>query len=302
MAGRRGNNEGCIYKRNDGRCCAQVSLGGRRITKYAKTQRECREWVKQTLDKIDHGLTFNGTQITLERFMESWLSGKELSRRPNTVRNYRKYCEQYIFPVLGKMLLQSILPAHLRQLYLRMQAEGRDARTIQLVHVTMHCALKQAVKEGLIGHNPVEAVERPKVETQQFQIFTEEQARTFLAVARGHRYEALFCLALTTSLRKGELFGLMWSDVDWQKGVLRVKRQLQMASWSGPVLSPTKTKSGRRQIKLGKGSLAMLEAHRADADWPLKGQCHRRYLRSCDGTFAGRSRTEDRGTGNPYPG
>ena len=94
---------------------------------------------------------------------------------------------------------------------------------------TLHCALKQAVKEGLIGHNPMDAVERPKVETQEFHIFTEEQARTFLAAAKGHPYEALFYLALTTGLRKGELLGLMWSDVDWEKGTLRVERQLQQA-------------------------------------------------------------------------
>jgi integrase len=262
MARKRGNNEGTIYKRNDGRWCAQVSLGGRRITKYAKTQKECRDWVKQTLDKIEHGLTFEGTQISLERFMESWLDGKELSRRPNTVRNYRSYCSEYIFPVLGKMRIQAILPAHIRQLYLRMQMDGRGARTIQLIHVTLHCALKQAVREGLIGHNPMEAVERPKVETQQFQVFTEEQVRTFLAAARGHPFEALFYLALTTSLRKGELLGLMWSDVDRQKVSLKIERQLQNVPGNGYALVPTKTKSGRRQIKVGKGALAMLEAHR----------------------------------------
>ncbi len=160
------------------------------------------------------------------------------------------------------MRLQAIAPSHVRQLYLRLQVEGKGARTIQLVHVTLHCAFAQAVKEGLIGHSPLDAVERPKVETEQFQIFTEEQARTFLSAARGHQYETLFFLALTTSMRKGEILGLMWTDVDWKKGTLRIERQLQQASSSGAVLAPTKTKSSRCQIKLGKGLLAMLESHR----------------------------------------
>jgi integrase len=262
IARKRGNNEGTIYKRKDGRWCAQVSLSGRRVTKYAKSQKACRDWVKAILNKIEHGLTFDGTQVSLEQFMESWLAGKELSRRPSTVKNYRSYCSEYIFPTLGKMRLQNILPSHLRQLYLRMQEEGRGARTIQLVHVTLHGALKQAVKEGLIGHNPVEAVERPKVETQQFQVFTEEQVRAFLAAAKEHPLVALFYLALTTSMRKGELLGLMWTDVDWQKGSLRIERQLQIETGKGYVLVPTKTKAGRRTIKVGKGALAMLEAHR----------------------------------------
>ena len=262
MAGKRGNNEGCIYRRKDGRWCAQVSLNGKRITKYAKTQHECRDWVKQTLDKIEHGLTFEGAQLSLERYMQSWLSGKELSRRSSTVRNYRRYTDLYILPALGKLRLQAIVPAHIRQLYLRLQVEGKGARTIQLVHVTLRCAFAQAVKEGLIGYNPLEAVERPKVETKQFQIFTEEQARKFMMTAKGHPYEALFYLALTTGMRKGEILGLKWSDVDWEKSMLRVERQLQPVSFNGGALAPTKTKSGRRQIKLGKGLLAMLELHR----------------------------------------
>src|SRR5512140_2680587 len=205
MAGKRGNNEGCIYRRKDGRWCARVSLNGKRITKYAKTQHECRDWVKQTLDKIEHSLTFEGSKLSLERYMQSWLLGKELSRRSSTARNYRRYTDLYILPALGKLRLQAIVPTHIRQLYLRLQVEGKGARTIQLVHVTLRCAFAQAVKEGLIGYNPLKAVERPKVETKQFRIFTEEQARKFMMTAKGHAYEALFYLALITGMRKGEI-------------------------------------------------------------------------------------------------
>jgi len=194
--------------------------------------------------------------------MQNWLSGKELSRRSSTVRNYRRYTDLYILPALGKLRLQAIVPAHIRQLYLRLQVEGKGARTIQLVHVTLRCAFAQAVKEGLIGHNPLDAVERPKVETKQFRIFTEEQACTFMIAAKGHSYEVLFYLALTTGMRKGEILGLKWSDVNWEKSMLRVERQLEPVSFNGGALAPTKTKSGRRLIKLGKGLLAMLELHR----------------------------------------
>jgi integrase len=262
MAKKRGNNEGTVYKRQDGRWCAQVSLSGKRITKYAKTQRECHDWVREITNKIEHGMSFDATQLTLERFMQSWLDGKDLSIRQNTARNYRRYAEQDILPVIGKMRLQNILPAHVRQLYLRMQAEGKGSRTIQLVHATLHCALKQAVRERLIGYNPMDAVERPKVETKEFHIFTESQARTFLESASGHPYEALFYLALTTGLRKGELLGLMWDDVDWEKGTLRVERQLQQAYSSSAVLIPTKTKADRRHIKVGKVGIALLKEHR----------------------------------------
>jgi len=262
MARRRGNNEGSIFKRKDGRWVGEVSLNGRRLTKYAKTQKECRDWVNETLGKIDHGLSFDGAQLTLSQYMESWLSGKELARRPSTVRNYRRYMNLYILPALGRMKVQAILPAHIRQLYMRMQHEGKGARTIQLVHVTLHCAFSQAVKEGLVGYNPMEAVERPKVETKRYDILTEEQARTFMAAAKGHPLETLFFLALTTSMRKGEILGLMWTDVDWEKSIIRVERQLQPVSFEGGALVPTKTKSGRRAIMVGPGALALLKEYR----------------------------------------
>jgi len=261
MARRRGNNEGSIFKRKDGRWVGEVSLNGRRLTKYAKTQKECRDWVNVTLGKIEHGLSFDGAQLTFSQYMESWLSGKELARRPSTVRNYRRYMNLYILPALGRMKVQSILSAHIRQLYMRMQHEGRGARTIQLVHVTLHCAFSQAVKEGLVGYNPMEAVERPKVETKRYDILTEEQARTFMTATKGHPLETLFFLALTTSMRKGEILGLMWTDVDWEKSVLRVERQLQPVSFEGGALVPTKTKSGRRAIMVGPSALALLKEH-----------------------------------------
>ncbi len=165
MARRRSNNEGCIYRRKDGLWCAQVSLAGKRLTKYGKTQKECRTWIKETLGKIENGLTYAGTQVTLEQFIELWLEGKELSRRPHTVLQYRQIVRQHILPQLGKMRVQDIQPAHVKQLYFRKRGEGRGARTVQMIHMVLSCVLKQAVREGLLGRNPVDAVDRPRVRT-----------------------------------------------------------------------------------------------------------------------------------------
>ncbi len=273
MAKRRGNHEGSIYRRKDGLWCAQVTLDRHRLTKYSKSQSECRDWIKQTLAKVEGGLTYEGTQLTLARFMDTWLHGKELARRPSTVNGYRRYAELYILPALGHARLQDILPGLIKQLYAQLKQEGRGARTIQLVHVTLHAAFKQAVREGFLGRNPVDAIERPKVERVEFQILNEGQARQFLIAASGSLLETLFYLALTTGMRKGELLGLKWSDLDEEKGVLLVQRQLQQIPRKGFILVPTKTKAGRRQIKIGQGAISQLKAHRerqeklkADAD------------------------------------
>jgi len=181
MARRRANNEGTIFYRASRReWVAQVSLDGRRLTKYAKTQRECRDWVKETLTKIGFGLTFSGTQVTLAKYIQTWIDGKELSRRPHTVNTYRMLIRLHILPMIGKMLLQDIQPAHLKQLYLAKKEEGRSARTVQMIHIILHSMLKQAVKEGILGRNPADAVERPKAEPAERVILTEEQARQLI--------------------------------------------------------------------------------------------------------------------------
>jgi integrase len=264
MARRRGNNEGGIYHRKDGLWCAQVSLQGRRLTKYAKTQKDCREWIKETLKKIDGGLTFEGTQVTLERFVVGWLDGKELARRAVTVEQYRQICRQHILPTMGKMRLQEIQPANIKQLYLAKKEEGRGARTVQLIHTVLHNVLQQAVREGILGRNPTDAVERPKVEKTEMQILTEEQARRFVIATMRNRYGMLFYLALMTGMRQGELLGLKWTDLDWDKGLLNVQRQLQRSKGHSPQLVPPKTKAGRRQVKLGQGTLERLSRHKED--------------------------------------
>ena len=108
--------------------------------------------MKETLTKIDRGLTFTGTQVTVEKFAKAFLEGKELSRRPQTVHQYRQIFDLHILPTIGKMRLQDIQPTHLKQLYLKKKDEGRGARTVQLIHSVMHTILNQAMKEVTTLH------------------------------------------------------------------------------------------------------------------------------------------------------
>jgi integrase len=159
------------------------------------------------------------------------------------------------------MRLQDVHPSHIKQLYGLKRDEGRGARTIQLIHTILHNIFKQAVREGILGRNPIDAVERPKVEQSETWTLKEEQARQFLIAATGTRFETIYYLALTTGMREGELLGLKWSDLDRNKSILFVQRQLQRIPGQGYVLVPPKTKAGRRDIKLGRGTLLQPQAH-----------------------------------------
>jgi hypothetical protein len=91
MGRKRANNEGKIYYRADRHAwCAQITIEGHRMTTYARTQHECRDWIRDMLVRIRGGLTYDGTKVTLAEFMEGWLTGEELSRRARTVFSYRQ--------------------------------------------------------------------------------------------------------------------------------------------------------------------------------------------------------------------
>lgn len=104
------------------------------------------------------------------------------------------------------------------------------------------------------------------MEVAERKILTEEQAQHLIIATTGTRYGTLIYMALMTGMREGELLGLKWSDVDWTKGQLHVQRQLQVMKVDGSVMVPPKTKAGRRQIKLGPGTLDRLAKHREEQD------------------------------------
>jgi integrase len=233
MGKRRGNNEGSIYQRPDGRWCAQVSIGGRRLTKYAATQRECRDWLKETIAQVDDGLNMEGAKATLAAFFDRWLETIKPSVRPNTWDQYSRIARRHILPQLGVIRLKDLRPDHVQALYTAQVQAGTGQRTVKIIHGILHRALGQALKWGLLRRNPADAVEKPKVKRTEMRTLDLGQAQTLLETAAGHRLEALLHLAIHTGLRQGELLGLRWSDLDWKTGALQVQRQVQRTTGQG---------------------------------------------------------------------
>jgi integrase len=167
---------------------------------------------------------------------------------------------------MGKLRLQEIQPAHIKQLFARKKDEDRVPRTLQYIHSALHCALQAAVHEGILGRNPVDAVERPNVELSEFRILTEKQCRQFLIAAAESPNEVLYWMALTTDMRQGELLGLKWAGMDWDKGTLLIQCQLLRLEHRGLALTPPKTSAGRRMNKLGPGMREKLSSHSKISD------------------------------------
>jgi integrase len=189
--------------------------------------------------------------------------------RPSTWVSYQGLLEAYVIPTLGGVELQQLTPAHLASLYQELLASGRrhrpgglSAKTVRNVHVLMHRALRDAVRWGYTVRNVAAAADPPKAKPAELQVWTPGQLRAFLTYVRQDRYYAAWLLAATTGMRRGELLGLRWVDVDLAAGRVAV-RQPRVVVDHAVYTSEPKTARSRRSIALDSATVAALREHQA---------------------------------------
>lgn len=274
--GKRGNGEGSISRRKNGGWMGQYVVhtaeGKKRRTVYGKTRAEVAKKLNRALSDREDGLVFDAGNLKVGEYLERWLKDSvEGNVRSRTLSNYQLQVRHHITPALGRIKLKTLTPAHVQGLY-RQKLEGAEGSpglapsSVRYIHAVLHRALKQALRWGLVPRNVSEAVDLPKLVSEEVDALISEEARAFLEAARGDRFEALYVVAVTTGLRRGELLGLRWSDVDLREGVaatLRVGRQLQrMRDGSGLKFVAPKGGKGRT-ICIPARAVDALKAHRA---------------------------------------
>lgn len=241
-----------------------------------KTKREAEAGMAQWLVEIERGTAVNTSKMTVGEYLQDWLTTSARHRvRPTTFESYQKLVRSYILPVLGAVPLQKLTPTQVQAFYAAQLTEGRDGnkakglspRTVRYLHAILHRALKEAVNLGLVARNVTEAVAPPKDRRRAVASWDVADVQRFLDVAAGdHRYGPVWLTALHTGMRRGELLGLRWQDVDLDANVLHVRQALSVvASDDGPKLTfgEPKTHSGRRTIALDATCIAVLREHRA---------------------------------------
>jgi integrase len=271
MAKRRGNGEGSIYQRKDGRWVGQYTVqtadGPKYRYIYGKTRKSVAERLTKAMADRDGGLVFTAGTVTVGEYLDRWLSDTVRDTvRQNTFENYVYLVRKHIKPTLGRLKLKSLTPAHVRGLYREKLDGGLSGRTVNYIHVTLHKALKQAVNDALIPRSATDAVKAPRPDKREVQALDREQARAFLEAARGERLEALYFVAVTTGLRQGELLGLRWTDIDFGRGVLAIRRALvagSVGSRTGARFDAPKNSKSRRTVRLTASSVECLKRHKA---------------------------------------
>ena len=266
MAKRRANNEGTIFKRNNGTWRAQISLNGQRLSYTGKTQKECQSWIKDTLYQIDDGYSFEGANTSLEDFLHNWIETISSSRTKSTINLYQRTVQKEVIPLLGKILLKDLRSDQIQGLYIHKREIGKSDHAIHMIHKVLRCAFSHGVRLGLLPKNPCSVTVPPKPEQTEMNIYDENQVQILLntAIAIGDPFYPLYHLAIHTGMRQAELLGVMWEDIDWERKTLQIQRQALRLRGGGYEFTKPKSKSGLRTIILGDKVLEILKAYQAN--------------------------------------
>ncbi|CAN5176471.1 site-specific integrase [soil metagenome] len=204
--------------------------------------------------------------MSFRDYCASWLAHRRADGlRPTTVRRYEALLRDDVLPVVGHLELRRIKPAHVRTVLDNMTARGLSPRTVVQGRAVFGGVMKQAMRDGLVEVNPVSAIRRPKTARSAKAIPTPLQVKAVIEESRGTDVEIPLLLAATTGMRRSEVLGLQWADLDLKTNRLRVTRGLQwLTTGGGRKLEFTglKTERARRTVQLFPTVAERLRHHR----------------------------------------
>jgi integrase len=256
-----------------------ISLGKDATTGRYKQQwesvqgnkKDAEKRLAEILNQMDTGMFVKPGKTTLAEYLEQWLHSYCWSNlAPHTAETYEFFVRRHLIPSLGQILLTQLKPQHLERLYSEKLSSGRlngkgglSNRSVRYMHVTLHKALQNALKLGMIARNPADAVEPPRVQHREVRTMNEADVNAFLQAAKSTSYYHLFCLALFTGMRRSELLALKWSDIDLLLCQLSVNRTVHQLHDGTIIFRQPKTEKGRRLIALSPSTAIMLREYKA---------------------------------------
>jgi integrase len=246
---RRDHGDGGIDERGPERWRLRWRVEGRRYTKsFRGSIGEARKELRRLLKSADDGRHVAPDKITVERYLTDWLAS-DTGISPKTRERYQGLLRLQIAPHLGTVGLQNLRPAQVSAWHNVLLKTGLAARTVGHAHRLLHTALAHAARAELVVRNVASLVHPPKVQAREIAILSAVEIDQVLAGLVGHRLLPIAALAFGSGLRRGELCGLVWGDVDLTAGRLRVSSSLEQTR-SGLRLKGPKTRHGRRSLTL----------------------------------------------------
>jgi integrase len=249
---------------------------GKRLSRHVTfkgTKREAQAELNRLLNRRNEGTYIDPTKMTVAEYLEHWLT-VDIERRVarKTAVRHRQLVERQIAPRIGQMPVRQLTPTHIEAFEAQLQRDGHvkgrkagqglAAQTVLHVHRTLSQALAHAVRAGVLFKNPAEQVKPPRPQRREIAILSKPEVATLLRAAESSSLFLPVLVAVTTGMRRGELLGLRWSDIDLKAARLTVNQSLERLKGETTFKSP-KTQGSRRTITLPALTVEALKEHRA---------------------------------------
>lgn len=292
---RRPQGDGTIRKRSDGRWEARIIVGHKNDgspmykSAFTKTQKSALKQLHQLIDLYrDVDLT-EDCRMTLGEWLDKWLDEYMIfTIRESTLDSYRAMVKNQVKPFIGGKQIASLTTADMQKFYNKIKKEGRvrehpiHGKTladsmVRGVHMMLHEALDVAVRERLLVKNPTNGTTVPKCNYPEKQILGDDQLETFLKAIKGHEYWCdFFYVEVMTGLRRGEICGLKWQDINFEENKLQVKRSVSVKKGGGVSIGETKTETGVRSILMPPSVADVLQNRKQTAitEWVFPNFMH----------------------------
>lgn len=270
--GRRGNNEGAVFFDSTRRKWVGAVLmpnGKRKVFRRDERDQVLLALAEAAVTQA-RGLPIVDERQTLAQYLKDWIDGADVDRerRPSTLHGYRHNIERHIVPYIGRVPLGRLQPLDVQRLLRQLRAGGLAEKTVAYVRATLRVALADALELELVTRNPAVVARRrgrkrgqQERRVQKVTPLSEVDALRLLDVCRGERLEVLFVLAVSLGLRRGELLGLRWQDIDFEHRQMHVRNQLQREKGAGLQLVEVKTDGSARTLDLPDMLIDDLRAH-----------------------------------------
>lgn len=206
----------------------------------AKTQAQAKEKLKIAIEQCKGLALAKGQKCTVGQWMDVWYEYyAQIKVRPSSHKTYEGYIRNHIKPAIGSIPMTKLTTLDLQKLYQKLLTEGRVERkeskkqakglspkTVRNINQAISSAMQLAIQQHLISHDPTDGCALPKTEHREMQTLSADQLTAFLLEAKHSGVFEMYYIELATGLRRGELLGLKWEDIDFSTQTLRVRRQV----------------------------------------------------------------------------